>query len=151
VIMIMRIQVVRFKINNGWFIHHPFNMKMVKTYKFWVLLYFFILVRNVCYSQIINEYSEVVFSRGELLMGIGSLQKLRIKNNNKLILKFSQNSLESTFIPIGENTISCRIIRKTNIKMNLEPNKIYYINVRIGGLFLDKPRFKILKVLEKNS
>jgi hypothetical protein len=124
---------------------------MVKTYKFWVLLYFFILVRNVCYSQIINEYSEVVFSRGELLMGIGSLQKLRIKNNNKLILKISQNSLESTFIPIGENTISCRIIRKTNIKMNLEPNKIYYINVRIGGLFLDKPRFKILRVLEKNS
>lgn len=117
---------------------------------FTILIIFLLLVVNFeSKGQIINEYSEIVFRRGELFMGVGGWQKFKILINGKSSLKLKQFSTESILIPAGENTIAGQIIRTTSFKLYTQPNMIYYLQVKIGGLFLDKPKFKLVRVVPR--
>jgi hypothetical protein len=82
-------------------------------------------------------------------MGVGGWQKLKILINGKSSLKLKQYSTESILIPAGENTIAGQIIRTTSFKLHTQPNMIYYLQVKIVGLFLDKPKFKLVRVVPR--
>ncbi|MCP9765675.1 hypothetical protein [Lacihabitans soyangensis] len=123
-------------------------MKFYKPLTF--LITSLLLVTNLdTNAQILNEYSEIVFKRAELLMGIGSWQKLNIRINGKSSIKLKEHSTESILIPAGENSISGQITRSTSFNLHTEPNMIYYLQAKIGGLFLDKPKFKLVRVVSK--
>jgi len=116
---------------------------MLKLISFCILLPFF------GYTQVTNDYCELVVHRPFFPFGIGSLSALKIKNGNKLVLKIHQNKQMSIFLPAGEVFLNSSIIRKGKLNFVMQKGNIYFVTVKIGGLFLDKPKLEITKISQR--
>jgi hypothetical protein len=113
------------------------------------ILIIILFVRSMTFAQIKMDSSELVFTRKPFFMGMGALQKFKIKNNDTLILKIMENQQRSVFVPSGKVNLTSRIIRKSTLNFQCSPDTIYYISVKVGGLFLDKINLKVTKKIGK--
>lgn len=110
---------------------------------------FFLLIYSDSKSQILNEYAEIVIRRNEYLGRIGSSKKMEILINGEKQPSLKTNITRSILVPAGENTITCQIVKSSSMRIDTRPNQVYYLDVKSGGLFLDKPKFKLVRTAYK--
>ena len=55
----------------------------------------------------------------------------------------------SIFLPAGEVFFNSSIIRKGKLNFVMQKGNIYFVTVKIGGLFLDKPKLEITKISQR--
>jgi hypothetical protein len=103
----------------------------------------------ITFGQLKIDSTELVFTRNPYYFPAGIFYKAKIKNNGKIILKIMQNQQRSVFVPSGDINLSAKNIRTSRLNFQCSPDTIYYISVKVGGLFLDKINLKVTKKIRK--